>query len=101
MPLTEPLLYHCPMIFMEDHWESYDEPTLGIHLLRDDAGTPFLLFAGPEPDLHWERFIAAVPLLVAMAHCWVPSAEREPRLSEQSMNSEHQHSGLRLTVLEN
>src|SRR5256884_9929991 len=53
-----------PMIFMEDHWESYDEPTLGIHLLRDDAGTPFLLFAGPEPDLHWERFIAAVLLLV-------------------------------------
>jgi hypothetical protein len=29
-------------------------------LLHDEAGTPFLLLAGPEPDLQWERFIAAV-----------------------------------------
>jgi predicted ATP-grasp superfamily ATP-dependent carboligase len=49
-----------PMIFLEDHWEHYEEPALGIHLLRDDAGTPFLLLAGPEPDLQWERFIAAM-----------------------------------------
>jgi predicted ATP-grasp superfamily ATP-dependent carboligase len=49
-----------PMIFMEDHWEDYDEPMLGLHLLNDEAGTPFLLLAGPEPDLQWERFIAAV-----------------------------------------
>jgi predicted ATP-grasp superfamily ATP-dependent carboligase len=48
------------MIFVEDHWEDYDEPVLGLHLLRDDAGTPFLLLAGPEPDLQWERFTAAV-----------------------------------------
>ena len=53
-----------PMIFMEDHWEHYEEPQLGLHLLRDDAGTPFLLLAGPEPDLQWERFIAAVVALV-------------------------------------
>jgi predicted ATP-grasp superfamily ATP-dependent carboligase len=53
-----------PMIFVEDHWESYDEPSLGLYLLRDDAGTPFLLFAGPEPDLQWERFIGAVLILV-------------------------------------
>ena len=49
-----------PMIFLEDHWENYEEPGIGLHLLRDDAGTPFLLLAGPEPDLQWERFIAAV-----------------------------------------
>jgi predicted ATP-grasp superfamily ATP-dependent carboligase len=53
-----------PMVFMEDHWEAYDEPSLGLHLVRDDAGTPFLLLAGPEPDLQWERFIRAVRDLV-------------------------------------
>jgi hypothetical protein len=52
------------MIFLEDHWEAYDDPRLELHLLRDDAGTPFLLLAGPEPDLQWERFVAAVTALV-------------------------------------
>jgi predicted ATP-grasp superfamily ATP-dependent carboligase len=52
------------MIFVEDHWEEYDEPRLALHLLRDDAGTPFLLLAGPEPDLQWERFITAVTGLI-------------------------------------
>src|SRR5215468_6300772 len=32
-----------PMIFLEDHWEHYEEPVLSVHLLHDDAGTPFLL----------------------------------------------------------
>jgi hypothetical protein len=49
-----------PMIFVEDHWESYEQPSLALHLLHDQLGTPFLLLAGPEPDLQWERFIAAV-----------------------------------------
>jgi hypothetical protein len=53
------------MRFVEDHWEHYDEPVLGLHLLHDDAGTPFLLLAGPEPDLQWERFIRAVLALIA------------------------------------
>jgi predicted ATP-grasp superfamily ATP-dependent carboligase len=53
-----------PMIFMEDHWEDYEEPSLALYLLRDEAGTPFLLLSGPEPDLQWERFIAAVVALV-------------------------------------
>jgi hypothetical protein len=52
------------MIFVEDHWESYEEPSLALHLLRDEVGTPFLLLAGPEPDLQWERFIAAVTGLI-------------------------------------
>ena len=52
------------MIFVEDHWESYEEPSLALHLLRDEAGTQFLLLAGPEPDLQWERFIAAVTGLI-------------------------------------
>jgi predicted ATP-grasp superfamily ATP-dependent carboligase len=48
------------MIFMEDHWESYEEPFLQLHLLYDSANAPFLLLAGPEPDLQWERFTQAV-----------------------------------------
>ena len=52
------------MIFVEDHWESYDDPTLALYLLHDPTGEPFLLLAGPEPDLQWERFIAAVTNLI-------------------------------------
>jgi predicted ATP-grasp superfamily ATP-dependent carboligase len=52
------------MVFDRDHWESYDEPSLALHLLRDAAGTEFLMLAGPEPDLQWERFTAAVVRLV-------------------------------------
>src|SRR3954452_5080546 len=52
------------MLFVEDHWESYTDPELAIHLLHDVAGTPFLLLAGPEPDVQWERFVEAVRLIV-------------------------------------
>jgi hypothetical protein len=52
------------MVFIEDHWESYEEPRLALHLVRDQLGTEFLLLAGPEPDLQWERFIAAITGLV-------------------------------------
>jgi PAC2 family len=52
------------MQFDGDHWESYDEPGITLHLLRDRQDTPFLLLEGAEPDLQWERFIAAVTLLV-------------------------------------
>jgi predicted ATP-grasp superfamily ATP-dependent carboligase len=53
-----------PMIFESDHWVSYDEPSLLLHEVVDGAGTPFLLLAGAEPDVQWERFIAAVRDLV-------------------------------------
>ncbi len=53
-----------PMQFVEDHWESYDAPELLVHLLRDAEGTPFLLLSGPEPDVQWERFTAAVQMIV-------------------------------------
>jgi len=48
------------MLFAKDHWESYDEPRLAIHRGHDGAGVPFLVLAGPEPDVQWERFGAAV-----------------------------------------
>ncbi|MCF0095588.1 PAC2 family protein [Micromonospora sp. NPDC049114] len=53
------------MTFVEDHWESFDAPKLELHLLNDDDETPFLLLTGPEPDLQWERFTAAVAGLAA------------------------------------
>lgn len=53
------------MTFVEDHWESYDAPALELHQLHDDDETPFLLLTGPEPDLQWERFVAAVAGLCA------------------------------------
>lgn len=51
------------MTFKTDHFTGYAEPQLGLYALRDAAGTPFLLLAGLEPDLQWERFVTAVRLL--------------------------------------
>jgi predicted ATP-grasp superfamily ATP-dependent carboligase len=48
------------MIFDGDHWESYDEPSLQVHAVQDAEGHTFLLLEGAEPDISWERFIAAV-----------------------------------------
>jgi predicted ATP-grasp superfamily ATP-dependent carboligase len=53
-----------PMIFVEDHWEDYEEPHLLLRALTDAEGTPFLMLDGPEPDLQWERFMAAVAQLI-------------------------------------
>jgi predicted ATP-grasp superfamily ATP-dependent carboligase len=52
------------MQFVQDHWESYDRPALVLHVLQDRAGVPFLLLDGPEPDLQWERFVAALTAIV-------------------------------------
>ena len=53
------------MTFTTDHWEGYAAPQLAVHLVRDLNEVPFLLLHGPEPDIQWERFIAAVGLVVA------------------------------------
>ena len=53
------------MTFAKDHWDDYDTPELGVSLLRDVEGTPFLLLAGLEPDREWETFAAAVLQLSA------------------------------------
>lgn len=52
------------MVFRRDHWSAYEAPEIALHLLRDTTGTPFLLLAGPEPDVEWERFAAAVTGIV-------------------------------------
>ena len=52
------------MTFAADHWESYEAPELAVRLFHDEAGTPFLLLSGPEPDHEWERYATAVRALV-------------------------------------
>src|ERR1700749_5052459 len=53
-----------PLIrFKSAHFTQYEEPELSLYALHDSVGTPFLLLAGMEPDLRWERFITAVRLL--------------------------------------
>jgi hypothetical protein len=55
-----------PMLFVADHWETYQDPSLVLHEVTDTAGARFLLLEGAEPDVQWERFIAAVQGLVEM-----------------------------------
>jgi PAC2 family len=52
------------MNFDVDRWTNYQTPQLALHLLHDTEDTPYLLLAGPEPDVQWERYAAAVELLV-------------------------------------
>lgn len=46
--------------FVEDHLQDYQEPRLALYRLVDGLGSPFLLLAGFEPDLQWERFARSV-----------------------------------------
>jgi predicted ATP-grasp superfamily ATP-dependent carboligase len=56
---------HRPrMTFNGDHYEGYTAPEILLYAVEDDAGEPFLLLHGAEPDFAWERFVAAVGLLV-------------------------------------
>ncbi|MEW2553122.1 PAC2 family protein [Streptomyces zhihengii] len=48
------------LTFRRDRWSAYDTPTLEVRLVQDATGAPFLLLSGPEPDVEWERFAAAV-----------------------------------------
>jgi predicted ATP-grasp superfamily ATP-dependent carboligase len=52
------------MLFVSDHWESYTAPKLELHAVRDSDDVTFLLLSGPEPDIQWERFSAAVESIV-------------------------------------
>lgn len=48
------------ILFNEDHIEEYVPHSLTVLLVEDDAGAPFLLLTGPEPDWMWERFTDAL-----------------------------------------
>jgi predicted ATP-grasp superfamily ATP-dependent carboligase len=56
---------HRPRVtFTGDRYESFTAPEISLYALEDDAGEPFLLLHGAEPDYAWERFVAAVGQLV-------------------------------------
>lgn len=42
----------------------YEAPELELHLLKDQMQRPFLMLSGPEPDYQWDRFVAAVMILI-------------------------------------
>lgn len=52
------------MMFVTDHWQSYNAPELALDKVTDPSGADFLLLSGPEPDGQWERFVAAMALIV-------------------------------------
>ncbi len=52
------------MTFSSDHFSGVDIPAITVSRVVDDAGQPFLLLDGPEPDYQWNRFLAAVDLVV-------------------------------------
>ena len=56
---------HRPqMRFTGDRYADFSAPEIVLHALEDDTGRPFFLLSGPEPDLAWERVVAAVRGLV-------------------------------------
>lgn len=54
-----------PVAYFEmDHLESFEPPVLGVYLVRDDIGQPFLLLDGYEPDFKWEAFAEAIDSII-------------------------------------
>lgn len=54
-----------PLIsFDKDHLSDYIPARLSLDLLTDEAGRPFLLLSGYEPDYQWDRFTRAMLELV-------------------------------------
>ncbi len=51
------------MVFEGDRFTSVDLPELVLHEVRDTSDRRFLLLTGPEPDVQWQRFAAAVEQL--------------------------------------
>ncbi|ARF54814.1 PAC2 family protein [Streptomyces gilvosporeus] len=52
------------LTFERDHWTAFETPAITLRLVEDATGAPFLLLSGPEPDVEWERFAAAVRQIV-------------------------------------
>ena len=48
------------MDFSGQAFTGIEMPSLTVHAIRGNAGQPFLLLSGAEPDLRWEQFTAAV-----------------------------------------
>lgn len=52
------------MVFDSTTWADYEEPYLAVDVVRDGEQVPFLLLHGTEPDVQWERYVAAVRQIV-------------------------------------
>lgn len=52
------------LTFRRDRFTAYESPTLEVRLAQDATGAPFLILSGPEPDVEWDRFAAAVRQVV-------------------------------------
>ncbi|AEE45731.1 proteasome assembly chaperone family protein [Cellulomonas fimi] len=52
------------MTFDSTTWSDYADPELAVDVVEDAAGVPFLLLHGVEPDVQWERYVAAVRQIV-------------------------------------
>ncbi|MEU8619880.1 PAC2 family protein [Streptomyces sp. NPDC048623] len=52
------------LTFRRDRWTAYETPVIEVRLVQDATGAPFLVLSGPEPDVEWERFAAAVRQIV-------------------------------------
>ncbi|WP_432557574.1 PAC2 family protein [Granulicoccus sp. GXG6511] len=50
--------------FERDHFTGYRTPTIDLHHVSDAQGKSFLLLAGPEPSLQWERLVGTVDYLI-------------------------------------
>lgn len=48
------------LTFARNSFIDYDAPQLVVRAMVDEGGSTFLLLTGPEPDMQWERFAAAV-----------------------------------------
>jgi predicted ATP-grasp superfamily ATP-dependent carboligase len=60
---------HRPrMTFDGDRYTAFAAPEINLYALEDDAGSPFLLLHGAEPDYAWQRFVTAVGQLVERLH---------------------------------
>jgi len=54
------------MFFEKDHLASYEPLVLGIYLVRDEAGIPFLFLHGYEPDFRWNAFADAIERIIEL-----------------------------------
>lgn len=52
------------ILFSSDQFGQYRTPSLGLYEVKDAVGENFLLLAGPEPGLQWERMAAAITEIV-------------------------------------
>jgi len=48
------------MSYVVNHFASVHIPTVTLHRVVDEEGTPFLLLVGPEPDYQWQRFTSTI-----------------------------------------